>query len=359
MPILSSELLLHPGTDRTQESTEGGRMDSSVTLTSARAAEVVRDITEAERTDGVLRHYKLFFHVANAGNTPYSSKPKIFLDAIMEGTDYVASLREGTQISTWADVSSAARTGTGTLNAPVSAGGSSLVVDTRGASYAHFQTGRIIFISDLADEADETGNRQYMKITARSWSGDQVTLTVSRIDEDFNEISGGLKYDFATSRIVSSETVKTRVGTALTYGDADGEVKGDAETSSNTSTHGTFDDTAVVVDFIGTVEQTVTLTFDSATTFTATSDVLGALAAGAKGSSYAPQNPNFSRPYFTIPAAAWTNDGSGDWQSGDSIQLHITPVAMPFHLDIDIPAGSAAAGIQLPSLVVDGVSGSA
>lgn len=110
------------------------------------------------------------------------------------------------------------------------------------------------------------------------------------------------------------------------------------DTYSKTSASGTFDPTKIALSNQGTVEDTWTITFTSSTNFTCSGTLEGAVSAGSIGSQYAPNNPNISQPYFTIPSAAW----GGTWTAGDSITFKTHGAAGAFWTKEIVPANTAA-----------------
>ncbi|MCP4700790.1 MAG: hypothetical protein GY862_28640, partial [Gammaproteobacteria bacterium] len=194
----------------------------------------------------------------------------------------------------------------------LTAGDVTAVVNTRGQSYAHFQTGDTVAVFDQFNPEDITGHTEFKTLTNVSWNGDEATLT----------FDSGLKYGYASSRTLEGNVVRTRVSSCVDYGD----VLGSFSVTDKASAAGTYVETDTVkVDSIAGVTQTFTFTFDSATSFTVAGDSLGALPSGSTGSSYEPQNGDYTRQYLTVPPGFWT----GTWANGDSVKIHTNPCAMP------------------------------
>lgn len=321
-----AEITACPAASMAQTNAGGGRIDTSNTLSMAGiVSQVISEILESERTSGVVRHYKMGWHIKDAENTPYGSL-LIYLDDIQNG-DFVANLRTATQTDTWVD-DTGRNYGVGRLAANVSAGATTVVIDTRGAAYAQFQDGDDVVISNIdPDDIDDTsGTRERHVISgAPSWNGDQITLT----------LASPLANSYNATRTLNSETVYTRVAACINAGD----VQSSAVVQNNTSGAGTLDAAQISVPFIGGIQQTVTLTFSDATNFTASSDVGGVtLASGAIGSNWQPNNADHSSPYVSVPSAAF----GGTWANGDTVQIVTTPAVAPFRLVFDVPAGAAS-----------------
>jgi hypothetical protein len=346
MPIARAEHIFRPAKNTTQTTAHGGKMDWDSIITGGVLAGLIADFTESERTAGSTRRYKIFDHVADSENIT-SGSHLIYLAAQLGGNGFVANLKTASLTDTWADVSASRRYGTGKLNTTASAGASTLVIDTDGASYNQFQNGDQIIIHNKAGAGetgldDTTGTIEKHTISgAPSWNGDEVTVTLAgTLANTYNPtrtVSGNTVYSY-----VCSHPAATNVSTGLTK-------------QNNTSAAGTLAEAQITVPNIGAVSQTITITFTGATTFTAVSDDAGiTLASGSTGSTYAPTNPDSGTALISIPAAAW----GGTWQSGDSIQLVTTPAAKPVWLEIVCTAGASAAN-EAPELRVYGYSGSA
>ena len=155
---------------------------------------------------------------------------------------------------------------------------------------------------------------------AVAWSGNDATLTLA---------SGQtIQNDYLASETYVSSAVDA------------GQVAGTASNYSVTSTAGTFDDAGnpITVDAIGGVYQDWTLSFTSATAFDLVGDEVGNVGSGTISGDFSPNNSNFSKPFLTIPAAAF----GGTFQAGDQITFRTTPFAVPIWLKQYVPASSAA-----------------
>ena len=102
----------------------------------------------------------------------------------------------------------------------------------------------------------------------------------------------------------------------------------------------------------GRLQHKFSLTMTSTTTFSAVSDVLGSLGTGSIGSDFAPVNSDYTRPYLTVPATAW----SGTWAAGETATIPVTQAAPAVWLKNVVPAGAAAYGNDAFTLRVVGGS---
>ena len=124
-----------------------------------------------------------------------------------------------------------------------------------------------------------------------------------------------------------------------------GDVKTSSEDWTETSDNGTYDETTypVILFNDGAVEDTFTITFDSATTFSCSGAAEGSLGTGAIGTDFTPINLNTSQPYFTIDKDGW----GGTWTTGDIVTFKTHPSAAGIWIKETVPALAAAASNNL------------
>jgi hypothetical protein len=108
----------------------------------------------------------------------------------------------------------------------------------------------------------------------------------------------------------------------------------DSDTTSGTYDQATY---PVVIDNIGTVEDTFTIEFTSATAFTCSGTNEGSLGTGAVGTDFVPVNAETGKPYFTIDKDGW----GGTWAIGDTVTFPTHASAMPIWLKEVVPAEAA------------------
>jgi hypothetical protein len=311
--IVDAELLLYKSATVTETTSNGGRISSSEVVTGV-AENVWPVITSDQRTDGdeVLR--KLFFKVAHAGAVAFPNTRVALGRTTPAGSRVV--IFSGTQRNTAADLTGSERLyGTGTLVSDVTAGGTTLVVDFEpgGGDDELVQDGDKLVLQDGT-------HREFVTVDTAgvSWSTDRATIT----------LTAGTRYSYAAA-------TPTYVGSCIVTASVVATVDNYAETGTFTFNEGAY---PITPDGIGTVEQTWTLTFTSATAFGVSGDTVGSVGTGVVGSNFAPSNSAFSQPYFTIPAAAW----GGSPVAGDTLVFQTHPAAVPFWAKLIIPAGTAA-----------------
>jgi hypothetical protein len=102
---------------------------------------------------------------------------------------------------------------------------------------------------------------------------------------------------------------------------------------------GTYDETTypLTLDNIGTIEQTWTLTFSSATEFEVVGDVVGSIGTGDTSTDFIPINEDWTKPYFTLDAYGWADT----WQANDTVVFQTHPAAVPFWLAQHVPVSCA------------------
>ncbi|MCP4699598.1 MAG: hypothetical protein GY862_22525, partial [Gammaproteobacteria bacterium] len=153
MGIESENFVMHLAAAMNQTAGAGGKM-SNITVAENVPAAVVDDISEAERTAGGERKYKVYHKVGNADNKTYQNA-MLYLGYPLEGGN-VSSLIKGNFTDSWSEVSGNRKYGCANLKAATSltAGDVTAVVNTRGQSYAHFQTGDTVAVFDQFNPED-------------------------------------------------------------------------------------------------------------------------------------------------------------------------------------------------------------
>jgi len=313
MAINSNEIKRYKAAVNNDTSSNGGRM-STTQITSGVRNNLFPNVDESERTSGVTRWRKVFVKIANdddltAGNT------KIHMTSTTGSDDYV-SMCTGTDDDTYADLSSPRMYGCGVLESVATAGDTEISVELENASLSIFNT-----VSD--DNMIWIGNgttNEYFENVAASKTDNVVTLTLDSGDSISNS--------YATSN--------TYVASCIFAGD----IECSFDTVVVTSTSGIFDTSSspILLDNIGTVYDSWTLTFTSATAYSITGANEGLLSSGGNTSSNtSPTNTSFSKPYFTIQSAAF----GGTYEAGDTITFKTYPATQPLWYKEVVPAGAA------------------
>lgn len=316
MAIIASELKLYQSAIVTNDTTNGGRLSSNE-IVDGQANNLFPNITETQRLAGLSLTRKAFYKVANDADTVGNETKLYIQDITPAGTSAV--LYAATQRDTAADLTGSERKyGAGRLNANVSSAATIIVVDAELNNGANliFQAGDKIYITDGTN-----GEVATIAAGGVAWSVDQATLT----------LDAGLLNSYAVA-------TPTTVSSCFEAGTVQATVDNWVETS----TAGTYDETgsALVLDSIGSVEQTWTVTFSDATNFSVVGDTLGSVGSGTVGVDFTPSNPDFTKPYFTLLAAGF----GGTWAVGETIVFQTHPAAVPIWCDLVVPVGTAGFG---------------
>lgn len=316
-----------PGAD----ATNGGYMTATEAVTGAKNA-ILPDVPQSELTQGSIKFRKVFIHVANAwnqgqietdGNDLQLVQPRVFVETYTPGEDSVA-IFQGTQSNTQASLTGSERLyGAGQLDADVSASATSLTVnvedDEDGVPLAIFQVGDVVRISDKAD-VEASGNEEYVTLTAVSaFTGNVQTLTFSN-DALQNP------YTAASTRVASVIEPSTVVASV--------------DNITSPSGSGTFGGT-IYVNNLGCVEDTWTVTFTSATTYTVSGTKTGAVSGtGSTSADFSPANADYGTnpPFFVIKGGQF----GGTWQTNDTFTFQTHPASIPLWYRQMVKAGASS-----------------
>lgn len=229
--------------------------------------------------------------------------------------DTKAYLVHGTQRDTVATMGARKYAG-GELNAAVSSTDTTLIVDFESGMGALnvVQAGDTLMVWDAVN-AVALGS---VIVSSVAWSTDQANIT----------LNGQIGTAFAAGAFVSSVIVDT----VNCNPRADNYNK-----SSLIST--TFDEVnyPIVVDRVGTDEETITMTVLDASSYSVLSDTRGSLPNGQFATDYQYTHPDLSATCFAILAAAW----GGTPTVGEVMQFQIHPAAVPAYLVYQVSAGAA------------------
>ena len=328
MPISPPDLKWYKSLTIADTSANGGRMSAAQSPSGVKN-NVLPDVTLSERTTGVTRHRKLFIKVENADSIPLQNA-RVFVQQATPGQDSVCFF-PGTQRDTQASLTGSERLyGAGKLSATASAGAKTILVATEGAALSYLRAGDLLRITDKATVA-APGSEEFVVAQSVTYAGDVANVTLAT--------------PLASSYAANAATVSSVYQA--------GEVKARATEVQVSSAAGLFDQSALPLDSTGTVEQSWTLTFTSATAFTVTGDTLGNIGSGNIASGAAPAHPSFpGKAYFTVPGTAF----GGAFAAGDTVTFTTSPAAIPVWYRQSVPAGAAAVSGNQVILAVDGES---
>ena len=317
MSILAAELKWYRSAVVTNTASNGGKLSINEVVGGVKN-NIFPDVSQAERLAGLIRYRKVFAKLTNAANEVLVN-PAFHLRDFTPADDRV-EIFVGTQTDTEGDITGSEQMyGVGALSANVSAGATQIVVTIEDASQVIFEaSGNTIHIGD------DTNGEYHTNVDVISTSGDQITLELDAGAQLANAYTTA--NDTTVSSIIDAglselePTIGTVVATSAGTGDYD-------SSGSNITGHN-----------IGTVEDTLTLTFTSATAFDCTDAAMSALGSGNTSSDFSPVNTDFSVPYVTVLAAGW----SGTWQAGDTLTIPTHPAAQGLWLKQTVPAGTVS-----------------
>ncbi|MBF0273478.1 MAG: hypothetical protein HQL98_15625 [Magnetococcales bacterium] len=326
MAILDTDLKLKKSVAVHDGDGNGGRMGGAAAeVTTGVKNNMLPDIPHAERMGGFTRYRKFFVHVAPASNLALA-EASLCIERHTPGDDVVVMMA-GTQTDLQVDAATYTRHyGCAPLNANVSSGATSITVNVEpgngaGGGREIFKSGDQIRITNRATIDSVTGSEEVVRLADTGgvgWSGTVATLTLA---------SG---QSLANAYVAAD----TRVSSLLESGDVAATVSGWGESS----VAGTFDETLhpVVASNRGTILQTWTVTFTSATAYGVTGNTIGSVGAGATTANFSPTNTDQSAPYFTLPSAGF----GGTWAAGETLTFTTHPATIPFWLKHVGPAGA-------------------
>lgn len=285
-------------------STNGGLINLANAVVSGIKGAVFPRVTSAERTSGKTRYRKLFLANRNASGETLGDA-KVFLGSQSNGDDvfYIAPATD--RDDTQAEASAIASWyGCGTVNSPVSAGATSVSLLFEDDDFATDFTQ--IYITDGV-------NYEVAEVSGASFSGNVCTVTLS-------------------AGLVNAYSVGNKAGVVVALGDLTTTKSQNALSSAS----GIINIEYMTLNNVGCIDDTFTLTFTSATTFTVNGANSGTLAGGTTSSTYAPTNSVSGQPLFSISPSFW----GGAWTAGDYVKIDTQGAYAPLWLKEVVPAGA-------------------
>ena len=299
---------------------------------------------KAEREAGSRKYRKTFCKNENDDDlTLYYAL--IWLDIVTPGDDWV-TIFEGTQTDTdpATVASSEPHYGCAFLNADVAVDATAVTVNVEnaelapGGAYPIFRQGDKVRFTNKVTPDSPSGTEEIVTITSTPTVANDVQTTFSFTPALANP------YTVAEGGRVSSILEPTSIDVVASVG-----------TATPTTTSGTFDDSTtgnVTADNIGTIQETYTITFDDASVFTCRDAGNNVIGSGNISTTFAPQNSVFSKPLFTILAAAW----GGTWAAGETVQFTTVPASVPVWQMRVVPSNCASLAGNKTTLVITGES---
>ena len=305
------------------EALPNGRMGKKEINTNA-VANVFAHVTSSQRAEGLVDYAKTWWKVKDINNAPlldpesYHDKPTKSLD----DDDYVVMWESdprtaNTQEALAAEAATADKYGSAYLATDLAAGATVIDVNVKHANLlpggidAIFRNGGKIKACSHADALATDGKEEIRTISADPVivEGLKVRLTVSVGLANAYTANGTTR---VSSLIKPTGDIKPTVTdfTVNTVGDGDYDIGG----------------YPLLLDNIATVEEDITHTFSDGSAFTATGDTIpGTIGSGSKIADFAPNNSDFTRPYYTMEAAGY----NGVFALNDTITFTIHAAGLP------------------------------
>ncbi|MDZ4124767.1 MAG: hypothetical protein U1E02_11410, partial [Hydrogenophaga sp.] len=314
MPLATTDIIFRTAAVQSDAAGNGGRMGATALADNVKNA-LFPDVRQAERLAGSERWRKVFIHFAPADLSQALDVRVIPYDPTPAGDSVVMYL--GTQTDTQSAITGAlpARAyGVALLSGSASAGVTALTVALEAGAPAIFAAGDTVYITDKATIGAATGAEEYATVaTAAAPSGGTQAVTL-------------------TAPLANSYGSGARLASVVLAGDVLPTLSGQAVVGAA----GVFTPSAVTLYPRSTVADTWTLTFTSASAFTASGAVTGAVGSGTVGGSFGPNNASLGGSYFTLGAGAL----GGTWAAGDTVTFTTAPAAIPLWLRRAVPANT-------------------
>lgn len=324
MAIIGDELKYYQSKVVNDTASNGGRI-SFTEILSGLSNSWWPNILESQLATGLIQYRKGFLRVDN-GLNEVASNLRVGLWRPTPGSDELY-LAKGTQTNIQSDwiATPPALYGCGKLDVSVLAGANSIDVLVEDGSVIIFRDGDLIRISNETT-LGENGTAEIHTVSGTpTVLGDIVTIgLVGSLANDYNSASTYV------SSLIEESTVKGIVSGKIV-----------------TSTSGTFDETQVTVGNLGSIYQTLTFTFTSASAFNVTSDEGITLPSGSTASIYGPTNNATGSAYLSIPPGAW----GGTYATNDTVVFVTEPPCIGIIEKRVVPPGSAAISSQTRSLM--------
>lgn len=317
MAIIGGELNYYQAKVNNDTASNGGRISTTI-IPSGLKHFMWPSISEAQLIAGATQWRKGFVRIDNAANE-VAAKLRIGLWRPTPGSDRFY-LAKGTQTNIQSSFGSPDLYGCGKLDLSVTTGGNTIKVLVEDGTVILFRNGGLIRISDETTLGNG-GNAEVHTIAGiPSVTGDVVTLT----------IAGTLAHDYSSANTYVSSLIE------------ESNVAGTTSGKVVISAAGTFNANLMEVGNLGSIYQTLTFTFATATTFTCTSDEGVLLPGGTTGNTYAPTHVSVGASYCSVPPACW----GGVYAPGDTVTITTIPPCVPVLEKRVVPAGSPAIATQ-------------
>lgn len=316
MPILASDVKWKKSESMNDTPNNGGRMTQEE-IPSGVKNNLFPDVPKAERDAGSVKYRKVFIDVGNIDNLAMIT-PQVFVAEPTPGQDGVHIL-PATFNDTQVDIDASYREyACGVLTANILPGDTTITVDLDIADVEPFQPGDTIRISDMPSIDSTSGKEEMHTIADVTYTATHATITLQNpTDAPF------LATETKVSNLLGGANLQAGIANLV-----------------NSSVNGVFEPLELEIKSYGAIQQTISLTFNTETSYTVTGDVSGTIGNGTTGSDFQPLNPSTSTEIMILSAQAW----SGTFTPGDTITFDVIPAAFPIWYKRIVPAGADQIG---------------
>ena len=314
MPIVDNDFVWRQprAISNTTPAQNGGRM-STTAITSGVKNNIFPDVSQAQRTAGITQFRKAFVHVASASNIELLDG-RVFISQVTPADDWV-TIHLGTQTDTEDQITGRAY-GAAPLVTDAEATDQVLLVAMEwlpaASALEPFQAGDVLRISDGVNE---------------EWH--EIDSVVADSSNDFLEVTlvGQLAHAFDSDDTLVSSCIEAASVLASI-----------SDVVVTSATGGTLNSASLVAHNKGATHDTITLTFTSATAFSAAGLIAGSLGNGTRSADFSPTNSGTASAYFTIPSTAW----GGTFAAGNTVVFTLNPASIPIWYRREVPAGAGS-----------------
>lgn len=303
--------------------TNGGSISLS-RITDGTLQNVIPNVSQTDRANGLTRYRKVFAKLGNATVGSSLNNSYAYLVKPAAGDDYI-SISPGTSSDTQADIGGYSWQGVGSLNAVASAGDSSITVESPYSGA--FQVGDKVIISTInAGTYESTKNETFIAGTV-TWTASSSVHTIGVSAGSAEDGGDDLRYSYVTANtyVSSMASVGTLTTSAFGFG-------------GTLALPNTFDETVTTYN-IGTVDDDWTLTFTTSSTFSATGSVTGNLS-GTYSTTADAQPAHGTSYYWKIDSDSWYIENAGN--VGETVTFTTRNYTAPVWVRQVVPSGSSA-----------------
>jgi len=194
----------------------------------------------------------------------------------------------------------------------------------------------------LAGELDMDDGTWATQITWASVPGSAKDITCTYQEKPYS-YSGNVATVALDDQVANAYTTAMGRCSMCLY---DAEIVSSIDTYAvTTAGDGDYDSTTypVVAHNDGAEQDSITVTFTSASAFTVTGANLGSIGTGSTSANFSATNPDNSKDLFTLDNTGW----SGTWASGDTLTFSLYPASCPVWVKEVVPAGTSAESFNL------------